>query len=704
MALQPCERARERVAQVVALPPAVAAARVDDQLGLAACGDERLVQLTRLAGRRAAVVGAVEDQRRRARAAGSGDRRARDVRCGRVGRVARQEQLVEGRDLARVVEAEPVGDARERDRGGETVALRDRPRRHEAAVGDAADRHARRIGDTGPLQRVDAAQQVVQVLPAEIAEVRSRERLSAPGAAARVRQQHRAAGVADREREPERTRRVVERPRVRGAAVDEHDERERRGRRAGRSGAGRCGVGRCGIGRCGVGRQQQDALDLLPVACAPGEPPRARHRAAGERGVDGRQLAPRGRCIGAEVEQRQLRRLARRLLRGEQAATVGAAGRRDGARAPERRRAAPQLGDDAVAGEAHADPLQPALAGAEQRAVVQPAHGREIAVGRKRRRPVGGRVGRGRDLDDGRDAGDLAAIAREALDERHAAAVGGERRRLQLPLRHVQRPRAAGDEIEQRDARVVPGALARLVRDDRDRVAAVPVDLPDVQRARADRAHRAAGQLDAVQPPPAAAGPQHERLVGARAGSSRRARASVARRARARVERRILRHQHQQLRAIARPAQLLDLAGQPRDGDRGARGRPGVVEPEQAQRRRVGGEGEPAAVGREARQRLPLLSVGRGAHRGAGRALPRRRAGRWRQRAVAAGRPDPDARSRQPAALGAALHDRARGEPAVGGQLRVGEPPQLQQLGDRDPLVDRRAHARTLSFPSQFWL
>src|SRR5262249_60046956 len=61
---------------VLSLVPAVALARVEDELGLAAGLDERVVELDRLGDRRAEVVLAVEDQRRRRAPVRVVDRRA----------------------------------------------------------------------------------------------------------------------------------------------------------------------------------------------------------------------------------------------------------------------------------------------------------------------------------------------------------------------------------------------------------------------------------------------------------------------------------------------------------------------------------------------------------------------------------------------------------------------------------------------------
>ena len=59
-------------------------------------------------------------------------------------------------DVRRVVEARPVGDDGERNRSGEAIGLRHRPRRHEAAVAAAGDRDARVVGDPVAHERVDA--------------------------------------------------------------------------------------------------------------------------------------------------------------------------------------------------------------------------------------------------------------------------------------------------------------------------------------------------------------------------------------------------------------------------------------------------------------------------------------------------------------------------------------------------------------------
>ena len=61
---------------MLALGPAVPLARVDDELDLAARLDERVVELGRLRERRAEVVLAVEDQRRRLAPFRVEDRRA----------------------------------------------------------------------------------------------------------------------------------------------------------------------------------------------------------------------------------------------------------------------------------------------------------------------------------------------------------------------------------------------------------------------------------------------------------------------------------------------------------------------------------------------------------------------------------------------------------------------------------------------------
>src|SRR5436305_1741072 len=124
---EPVARAVPGVELVLALRPAVPLARVDDELRLAARLDERVVELERLGQRRAEVVLAVQDQRRRAAVAGVVDGRASRVLAGRVVRFGLQEEPVELADVRRRVEADPVGHDREWHRGGEAVGLRDRP-------------------------------------------------------------------------------------------------------------------------------------------------------------------------------------------------------------------------------------------------------------------------------------------------------------------------------------------------------------------------------------------------------------------------------------------------------------------------------------------------------------------------------------------------------------------------------------------------
>src|SRR4029450_8694700 len=78
-------------------------------------------------------------------------------------------------------------------------------------------------------------------------------------------------------------------------------------------------------------------------------------------------------------------------------------------------------------------------------------------------------------VDDLALAREHAAIRAEAFDE--ANAVADEPRALDLPLRLVQTLGAAPLQVEERDVGVVPGALGRFVRADRDGPLAVPIHL-----------------------------------------------------------------------------------------------------------------------------------------------------------------------------------------------------------------------------------
>src|SRR4051794_22381048 len=114
MPREPVADAVPGVELVLALGPAVALARIDDELGLAAAFDERVVELERLAEWGAEVVLAVEDQRRRLALVRVVDRRAIRVLAGGVPGLGLQVEPVELADVRRRVEADPVRHDRER--------------------------------------------------------------------------------------------------------------------------------------------------------------------------------------------------------------------------------------------------------------------------------------------------------------------------------------------------------------------------------------------------------------------------------------------------------------------------------------------------------------------------------------------------------------------------------------------------------------
>src|SRR5512132_3636548 len=84
---EPVAHAVPAVGLVAALGPTVTLAREDDELGLAAGLDERVVELDRLCERRAEILFAVEDQRRRLAVPRVVDGRAPCVLAVQVGRV-----------------------------------------------------------------------------------------------------------------------------------------------------------------------------------------------------------------------------------------------------------------------------------------------------------------------------------------------------------------------------------------------------------------------------------------------------------------------------------------------------------------------------------------------------------------------------------------------------------------------------------------
>src|SRR5262249_60407332 len=101
---EPVAHAVPRVDLMLSLGPAVALARIDDQLRLASRLDERVVELERLRERGAEVVLPVEDQGRRAAFGRVVDGRAARVLAVRLVRVGLQEQLVELPDARRAWE------------------------------------------------------------------------------------------------------------------------------------------------------------------------------------------------------------------------------------------------------------------------------------------------------------------------------------------------------------------------------------------------------------------------------------------------------------------------------------------------------------------------------------------------------------------------------------------------------------------------
>src|SRR5215210_1712115 len=186
---EPVAHAVPRVDLVLALGPAVAFARVDDELRLAARLDEGVVELERLRERRAEVVLAVEDQRRGLALRRVVERRAFRVLAARIERVGLQVEPAELPDVGREVEADPIGDDRKRHRGREAVGLRDRPAGHEAAVAPAGDRDAVELRDPVADECLDAREDVLQVSAAHVSEVGLCELRAAPDAAADIRKE-----------------------------------------------------------------------------------------------------------------------------------------------------------------------------------------------------------------------------------------------------------------------------------------------------------------------------------------------------------------------------------------------------------------------------------------------------------------------------------------------------------------------------------
>src|SRR6185437_4329788 len=106
---KPVANAVPRVELVLAFRPAVALAWVDDELRLATALDERVVELECLAERRAEIVLAVKDQRRRLALVRVVDRRAVRVFAVRIPGLRLQIEPVELADVRGRVEADPVG-------------------------------------------------------------------------------------------------------------------------------------------------------------------------------------------------------------------------------------------------------------------------------------------------------------------------------------------------------------------------------------------------------------------------------------------------------------------------------------------------------------------------------------------------------------------------------------------------------------------
>ena len=414
-----------------------------------------------------------------------------------------------------------------------------------------------------------------------------------------------------------------------------------------------------------LAREHEQALGLLAVVGRPREAVDGRGRTTGEGRVERRERAP---AAGARLEHRHLHGLVRRLLGGSDDAAVGAAGKRHAMGRAERRAPAPGLRDRAVERDRAAHRLQPPHPDVGQPVVTAPAERHHVELRCDLRRRSSAR------RDDHRRPRDHGAVAVEALDERHPRAVGRHHRRLQLPLGCVDIAALAPPEIEQGDAGVVPGALAGVFGDHRDRVALPgPVELPDVDAFGADLGRLATLALDAPEPAPGLVRPAHDRI-----GRLGVLGLDLGRRLPARAVRAGIGREHDERRAVGRPADRLDRAVHVAQRPRLAR------EVEQIRREQAGviavrGEGEHAPVGRPGGQRVAARPA---------RHLPR----------IAVAVADPDGPLGHRALLVARRPHHECDAASIARDIDIRDAPQVQQVFDRQ-LPGHRVHPFASKIP-----
>src|SRR5262249_12255511 len=194
---QPPQYPLSLVLEMSRLAHLVTLSRVDDQLGLDAELPQPSVKLLGLAGRYAAVLLAVQDQRRPGRRAEPDDRRALQVACLLLARPAAQQVVVERRVVGGAPAAGQVTDAGHNNAAAKDRPGRDGPGRQVAAVARADGRDAVRVGDAlGDAMRYPG-EDVVELRAGWIGQVGPGEGLPAPGAAPRVGHEHGVSGSGE---------------------------------------------------------------------------------------------------------------------------------------------------------------------------------------------------------------------------------------------------------------------------------------------------------------------------------------------------------------------------------------------------------------------------------------------------------------------------------------------------------------------------
>ena len=221
---------------------------------------------------------------------------------------------------------------------------------------------------------------------------------------------------------------------------------------------------------------------------------------------------PRG---GGVVEARELGRPGVRLVGGPDAGGVlrdRAGGRGDGV--ADEGVVAPALLLPAVEMEPAAGVPGPVGAGVPERGVVAPRGETDGLQVRPRVR--GGSRG---EIDHDDAAREEAMVARVALDDDGAGAVGREREAARLPGGLVERLRRVVREIEPNDDRLVPAGAGVVLGDERDDgVGAVPVELPHAAVVRADLLGVVGCRIDQEEAAAGVAGTSDDR-VGRRRGA-----------------------------------------------------------------------------------------------------------------------------------------------------------------------------------------